>query len=153
MKYLLQLGMMNLPEGSYSISHIHNHFEYSIIKKHESVADNLPRQIYINKIKNRVVFKIKTSYKLELLSKETMRLLGSTEKLIDNDKNGGTLPKLVILDVVLTHSNVANNSYQQALQVLFTFAPDKQFGQLMTFASHLLTLFKTTNAEFRSTKV
>ena len=56
----------NLPDGSYSV------FEY-IIKKHETIADNPPAQIYVNKTKNRIVFKIKTGCKLELLTEETMK--------------------------------------------------------------------------------
>ena len=52
----------HLPDGSYSISDIQDYFKY-IIKKHETIADNPPVQIYINKIKNRVAFKIKTRYK------------------------------------------------------------------------------------------
>ena len=67
-----------LPDESYSVSDIQDYFEY-IVKKHETIADNLSIHIYINKIKNRVVFKIKTGYKLELLSKETTRSLGSTK--------------------------------------------------------------------------
>ena len=69
----------DLPDGSYSISDIQDYFEF-IIKKHETLTENPPIQIYPNKIKNRIVFKIKTGYKLELLTPETMRLLGSTEK-------------------------------------------------------------------------
>ena len=68
-----------MPDGSYSVSDIQDYFEY-IIKKHETIVDNPPVQIYVNKIKNRIVFKIKTDYKLELLSKETMQLLGSSKK-------------------------------------------------------------------------
>ena len=64
-----------LPAGSYSVSDKQVYFEY-IIKKYETIADNPPVQIYVNKIKNRIVFKIKTGYKLELLSEETMQLLG-----------------------------------------------------------------------------
>ena len=60
----------NLPDGSYSVSEIQDYFEY-VIKKHEIIADNPPRQIYINKIKNRIVSKTKTGYELELLSEET----------------------------------------------------------------------------------
>ena len=91
-------------------------------------------QIYINKI--RVVFQIKTGYKLELLSKETMKFLGSIEKVTDRDKKGGNVPKLGIADVVLMHCNVVNNSYQQTSKVLFIFVPNKQFGQLITIAPH-----------------
>ena len=64
------------PDGSYSVSNIQDYFEY-IIKEHETITDHLPVLIYVNKIKNRIIFKIKSGYKLELLSKETMELLGS----------------------------------------------------------------------------
>ena len=116
----------DLPDGSYSISDIQDYFEF-IIKKHETLAENPPIQIYPNKIKNRIVFKVKTGYKLELLSPETMKLLGSTKKDVDNDKDGD-VPKLESVEVVLVHCNLVNNSYQQASNVLFTFVPNKQFG-------------------------
>ena len=77
----------DLPDESYSISEIQDYFEY-IIKKHESIANNPPVQIYVNKIENRIVFKIKTGYKLELLSPETIKLSGSTKKDVDQDKDG-----------------------------------------------------------------
>ena len=67
----------NLPDESYSVSDIQNYFEY-IIKKHETIADNPRVPIYVNKIKNRIVFRIKTGYKLELLTDETIQLLGSS---------------------------------------------------------------------------
>ena len=70
----------NLPDGSYSVSDIQDYFEY-IINKHETIADNPPVQIYVNEIKNRIVFKIKTGYKLELLTEEAMKLLGSSRKM------------------------------------------------------------------------
>ena len=68
-----------MPDGSYSVSEIQDYFEF-IIKKHEALTENLPMQIYPNKIKNRIVFKIKTGYKLELLSPETMELSGNAKK-------------------------------------------------------------------------
>ena len=72
-----------MPDGSYSIADIQDYFEF-IIKKHETLAENPLVQTYPNKIKiqNRIVFKIKTGYKLELLSSETMKLLGSTKKML-----------------------------------------------------------------------
>ena len=76
----------DLPDGSYNISKIQDYIEY-IIKKHETIGENAPILIYANTINNRIVFKIKTGYKLELLSKETMKLLGSTKDIIDADKN------------------------------------------------------------------
>ena len=80
------------------------------------MTENSPMQIYPNKIKNRIVFKVKTGYKLELLSPETMKLLGSTKKDVDNDKDGD-VPKLESVEVVLVHCNLVNNSYQQASKV------------------------------------
>ena len=71
----------DLPDGSYLISDIQDYFKF-IIKKHESLTENPPIQIYPNKIKNRIVFKVKTGYKLELLSPETMKLLDSTKKML-----------------------------------------------------------------------
>ena len=75
----------NLPDGSYSVSEIQDYFEY-IVKKHETIADIPLVQMYVNKIKNRIVFKIKTGYKLELLTEETMQLLGSSKKVIYKKK-------------------------------------------------------------------
>ena len=71
----------DLPDGSCSTTDIQDYFEF-IIKKHETLAENPPVQIYPNKIKNRIVFKVKTGYKLELLSPETRKLLGSTKKVL-----------------------------------------------------------------------
>ena len=56
--------------------------------------------------------------------------------------------RLEIVEVVLVHCNLVNNSYQQASKVLFTFVPDKQLGQLITISPHSPTMLKTTNAEF-----
>ena len=69
------------------------------------MTENLPVQTYPNKIKNRIVFKIKNGYKLELLTPEAMKLLGSTKKVVDKDKNGGNVPKLEIVEAVLVHCN------------------------------------------------
>ena len=82
----------DLPDGSYSVSDIQDYFEY-IIKEHETIADNPPVQIYVNKI-NRIIFKTKTGYKLELLTKGTMQLLRSSKKDVDQNKDGEIVPKL-----------------------------------------------------------
>ena len=76
-------------------------------------------QIYTNKIKSRIVFETKTSYKLALLSPETIKLLGSTKKVVDRDKDREDLSKLESVDVVLVHYNLGNNSYQQASNLSF----------------------------------
>ena len=107
----------------------------------------------MNRIKNRIIFKIKSGYKLELLSKETMQLLGSSSNTIDSDKDGELVPKLEVVEVVLVHCNLVNNSYQQASKVLFTFVPNKQFGQLITITPDSQTMLKTTNAEFSFTEI
>ena len=99
-------------------------------------------------MKNRIVFKIKTGYKLELLTEKTMQLLGSSKKDTDKNKDGEIVPRLETVEVVLVDCNLVNNNYQQASKVLFTFVPNKQFGQLITTTPHSLTMLKTTNAEF-----
>ena len=129
--------------------YIQDYFEF-IIKKHKTFAQNPPIQIYPNKIKNRIVFKTKTCYKLELLSLETMKLLGSAKQDVDKDKDREDVPKLESVEVVLIHCNLVNNSYQQESKILFTFVPNKQFRQLITISPHLLTMLKTTNAELKS---
>ena len=83
----------DLPDRSYNISEIQDYIEY-IIKKHETIGENAPILIYAYTANNRIVFKIKSGYKLELLSKETMKLLGSTKYIIDADKNSENVPRL-----------------------------------------------------------
>ena len=117
------------------------------------MTDNPSIKIYSNKIKNRIVFKIKTGYKLELLTPETMKLLGSTNKVVDKDKNSENVPKLESVEVVLVHCNLVKNDYQHASKVLFSFAPNKQFGQLLNISPHVFTMMNTVNTEFRSVEV
>ena len=117
------------------------------------MTENPPVQIYPNKIKNRIIFKIKTGYKLELLTPETMKSLGSTKKAVYKDKDGETVPKLESVEVVLVHCNLVKNDYQQTLKVLFSFVPNKQFGQLINISPHSLTMMNTVNTEFSNVKV
>ena len=120
-----------------------------VFKKHETIADNPPVQIYMNKRKkNRIVFSTKTGYKIELLSEETMQLLGSSKKDIDQNKDGEIVPILETAEVALVHCNLVNSSYQQAFKVLFTFVPNKQFRQLITVTPHSPRMLKKTNAGF-----
>ena len=137
----------DLPDGSYNISEIEDYIEY-IIKKHETIDENAPILIYANTINNRIVFKIKTGYKLELLSEETLKLLGSIKDIIDSDKNSENVPRLVNVELVLVYCNLVNNSYQQASRVLFTFVPNKQYGQLISISPKSLNFLKTMNTEF-----
>ena len=117
------------------------------------MTDNLPVQIYVNKIKNRIDFKIKSGYKLELLTLVTMKLLGSTKNVVDKDKNIENIPKLESVEVVLVHYNLVKNDYQHASKILFTFVPNKQFGQLLNISSHVFTMMNTVNTEFSSVEV
>ena len=117
----------DLPDGSYSIADIQDYFEF-IIKKHETLTENPSIQIYPNKIKNRIIFKIKTGYKLELSTSETMKLLGSTKKAVDKNKNEEDVPKLESVEVALVHCNLVKNDCQHASKVLFSFVPNKKFG-------------------------
>ena len=76
-----------LPDGSYSVPYIQDHFEY-ILKKHGENIDNPSVKIYVKKIENRITLRIKNRYSLELLTSETMKLLRSTENEITKDKDG-----------------------------------------------------------------
>ena len=109
------------------ISDIQDYFQY-ILKKHRENTDKPSIQIYVNKLENRITFKIKDGYSLELWNlKETMKLLGSAENKITKDKNGENVPHLEITEVVLVHCNIVNNNYQQDSWVLYTFVPNKPF--------------------------
>ena len=77
-----------------------------------------------------------------------MRLLGSSVDIIDSDKNSELAPKLESVDLVLVHCNLVNKSYQQTSKVLFTFVPNKKYGQLITVSPKTLIMLKTVNTEF-----
>ena len=123
------------------------------MKKHVILNDNPPIKIYSNKIKNRIVFKIKNGYKLELLTPETMELLGSTKKVVDKGENREYLPKLESVEVVLVHFDLVKNDYQHASKVLFSFVLNKKFGQLLNISPHVFTMMNTINTEFPSLEV
>ena len=141
-----------LPDGSYSISDIQDYFEY-ILKKHSESVDNPSIKIYVNKIENRVTFKIKKGYYLELLTLETMKLLGSTESKITKDTNGENVPYLEIAELVLIHCNLVNNNYQQNSRILYIFVPNKPFGSLLETSTPNHIFLKTVNSEFQEIKV
>ena len=119
-----------LPDGSNSIDDIQDYFEY-LLEKHGEDIDEPSVQIYVNKIENRITFKIKNGYSLELLTLETMELLGSTKIKINEVKNGENVPHLEITKAVLVHCNITNNDYQQDSRVLYIFVPNKPFGSLL----------------------
>ena len=82
-----------------------------MLKKRETVTDNLSIRKYVNEKENRISFKIKTGYYFKLLSPETMKLLGSTKSKIAKDENGETVPYLEITEIVLIYCNIINNDY------------------------------------------
>ena len=141
-----------LPDGSYSVSDIQDYFE-NILKKYSASVDNPSIRIYVNKIENRITFKIKNGYYLELLTPETMKLLGSAENKINKDKNGENVPHLEIVEVLLVHRNLVNNDYQQNSRVLYTFAPNKTFDSLLEISPTNQVFLKTFNSEFQEFKI
>ena len=104
-------------------------------------------------VKKALIKDIKTGYKLELLTPETMTLLGSTKKDADSDKNSENVPKLESVEVVLVHCNLVKNDYQHPSKVLFSFVPNKWFGQLINISPHFLTTMNTVNTEFSFVEV
>ena len=98
-----------MPDGSYSVSNIQDYFEY-ILKKHGESIDKASVKIYVNKIENRNQFLIKNQHSLEILTPQTMKLLGSTENKMY--KNSEIVSHLEITEVALVHCNIFNNNYQ-----------------------------------------
>ena len=141
-----------LPDGSYSVPDIQDYFEYTL-KKHSESVHNPSIRMYVNKIENRITFKIKSGYYLELLTPETMKLLGSAENKINKDKNGKNVPHLEIVEIVLVHCNLVNNDYQQNSRILYTFVPNKTFGSLLEISLPNHGFLKTFNSEFQEIKI
>ena len=141
-----------LPNRSCLKPDIQNYFEY-ILEKHNKNVDNPSIRIYVNKIENRITFKIKNGYYLELLTPETMKLLGSTESKITKDKNGENGPHLEITELVLVHCNLVNNDYQQDSRILYTFVPNKPFCSLLEISRTNYIFLKTFISEFQEIKV
>ena len=142
----------DLPDRSYTIDDIQDYFEF-IMTKYVILNDNPSIKIYSNKIKNRIVFKIKNGYKLELLTPETMKLLGSSKKFVDKDKNGEYVPKQESVEVLLVHCNLVKNDYQHAPKVLLSFVRNRKFGQLLNISPHVFIMMNTINTEFSSVEV
>ena len=122
--------------------------------------------MYINRTESRITFKIKNGYYLELLTPETMKLLGSTESKVTKDKmlgsteskvtkdkNGENVPDLEVFELVLVHCNLVNNDYQQDSRILFTFVRNKSFGSLFEVLPTNHVFLKTFNSEFQEVKI
>ena len=141
-----------LPDGSYSVSNIQNYFEYIFKKYGEDI--NIPSvQIYVNNIENSVTFKIKNGHSLELLTPETMKLLGGTENKITKGKNGENVPHLEIAEVVLVHCDIVSNDYEQHSRVSYRFVPNEPFGSLLEISPTNNIFWKTFNPEYDEIKV
>ena len=141
-----------LPDGSYSVSDIQDYFEY-ILKKYSESVDNPSIRTYVNKIENRITFNIKSGYYLQLLTPETMKLLGSTENKTTKDKNGENVPRLEVVELVLVHCNLVNNDYQHDSRILYAFVPNKTFGSLLEISPTNYVFLKTFNSEFQEIKI
>ena len=101
-------------------------------------------------VENRITFKIKDGHSLELLTQETVKLLGSTKSKINKDKNGENILHLEITEVVLVHCNLVNNDYLQDSRVLYTFVP---FGSLLKISQIKHIFLKTFNSEYNEIEV
>ena len=123
------------------------------MKKHGEHTDNSSIRINVNKIENRITFRIKNGYNLQLSTPETMKLLGSTENKITKDKISENVPHLEITEVALVHCNIVNNNYQQDSNVLYTFVLKKPFGSLLEISPTNRTFLKTFNSEFQDIEV
>ena len=106
-------------------------------------------RIYVNKIENRITFKIKNGYYLELLTSETMKLLGSTESEITKDKNDEDVRHLEVVELVIVHCNILNNNYQRDSRILYTVVPNKPFGSLLEISPPNHIFLNTFNSEFQ----
>ena len=122
-------------------------------KKYNENVGNPSIRIYVNKIENRVSFKIKNGYYLGLLTPKTMKLLRSTESKITKVKNGENVLHLEIVELALVHCNLVNNDYRQDSRILYTFVPNKSFGSLLEISPTIHIFLKTFNSEFQEIKI
>ena len=135
-----------IQKGSYSVSVIQHYFEYILKKKHREKTNNLSIRIYVNKIENRITFKSKTGYFLELLTPETMKLFRNTKNKINSNENGENVSHLEITEVVLVYCNIVNNDYQHDSIVSYVFVLNKSFGQLLDISPKTFIFQKAFNS-------
>ena len=110
-------------------------------------------EIFVKKNENRITFKIKNGYYLELLTSETMKLFVSAESKIAEEKHGENVLHLEVVELVLIHYNIVDNNYQQNSRILYTFVPNKPFGSLLEIPPSNHIFLKTFNSEFQEIKV
>ena len=148
LKYQPQHGMKSLNFWWVIFLIRYSRLFWIYIEKHETITDNPSIKIYVNIIRNRITFKVKTGYYLERLTPELMKLLGSTKSKMIKDENGENVPHLKITEVVLINYNIVNDDYQLDLIVLYTFVPNKSFGQLLNILPKSAIFLKTFNSKF-----
>ena len=112
-------------------------------KKHKTLPNNPPINIYINRINSRLVFKIKDGYKLELQIPETMKCFVRTKKLIDKTKSGYTEPILEVVEAVLFQCDLVENQYQPKSYIINTFTSNKSYACLLNVETINLVFLKT----------
>ena len=141
---------VTIADGSYEIFQIQNYFLDEVINKLESNVKSNEQSlilIHANRILHRVSFRIKKRYRLELLTNETMRLLGDGP-IIDITKNGENVPKLEIVRNVLVFCNLVENVYLQDRKLLFSFVPHSRFGSLFSITPNVLKYCDTLDSIF-----
>ena len=106
------------------------------------MTDNSPIRTYVNKIEDKIVFKIKTGHYLAILTPETMKSIESTKSKINKDENGENVSHLEDVEIVLVLCNISNNDYQQGSKLLYTLVPNKSYS-LKSFI-----FLRTFNSEF-----
>ena len=118
------------------------------LKRHGEKTHNPSIRIYVNKKENGIIFKFKAGYYVELLTPESIKLLGSAKIEISRDENGKNAPHLENIEAELVHHNSVNSDYQYDSRVLYAFIPNKLCDQLLD-----VFLKKTFNSEFSYTEI
>ena len=134
-----------LPAGSNSVLDIQDYFEH-IIKKHETVADNLSIRLCGNNIENTITFKMKTGYYLDLLSPDIMKMVGSTNSKMIKEENSERVSRLKITEVGLVQCNIVNNDYQPDSRVTYTSVSNILFDQLLDISFKNFIFLKIINS-------
>ena len=106
------------------------------------MTDNSPIRTYVNKIEDKIVFKIKTGHYLAILTPETMKSIESTKSKMNKDEDGENVSHLEDVEIVLVLCNISNNDYQQGSKLLYTLVPNKSYS-LKNFI-----FLRTFNSEF-----
>ena len=137
-------NQFELPDGSYSVSDIQGYIEH-IITNNETLTAIPPIHVYVNRINNRLVFKINDGYKLELQSPETLNLFGST-RVNRQKKTGEKLQYQVLKQLKQFQSNVIQQ-ISNIIKVLRNFTPNKSYDYLLNVEPSNLPFLKTYNTE------